>query len=197
MTAATSFRADALEWAERVVEQAEYLAPRYTVVVANPPYMGGKNMDGRTGEFGESAIPDSRPTCSPCSSSDACESRGSRAATSAMITMQSWMFLSVVQELARADRLQQALDSTVIAASRRGHSIIGSDVRSSTTAFVLQTRHAASVADLSYACRRLTSEARSERAATAPGRRPRAIRVSDASRRFAAIPGAADRLLAP
>lgn len=33
----------------RVLEQAEYLAPRYQVVIANPPYMGGKGMNGRLG----------------------------------------------------------------------------------------------------------------------------------------------------
>lgn len=37
-------RADALEWAQRAVDQATYLAGRYAVVVANPPYMGSKNM---------------------------------------------------------------------------------------------------------------------------------------------------------
>ena len=39
--------ADVLERAERVVLQAEYLSPRYSVVVANPPYMGSRNMDSR------------------------------------------------------------------------------------------------------------------------------------------------------
>lgn len=33
----------------RVLEQAEYLSQRYQVVVANPPYMGGKGMNGRLG----------------------------------------------------------------------------------------------------------------------------------------------------
>lgn len=37
--------ADTLDWAERVLGQAEYLASRYCVVVANPPYMGSTNMD--------------------------------------------------------------------------------------------------------------------------------------------------------
>lgn len=33
----------------RVLEQSEYLSPRYHVVIANPPYMGGKGMNGRLG----------------------------------------------------------------------------------------------------------------------------------------------------
>lgn len=40
------FQADVREWAERVIEQAEYLAPRYSVLVANPPYMDARNMGG-------------------------------------------------------------------------------------------------------------------------------------------------------
>lgn len=35
----------------RVLEQAEYLSCRYHVVVANPPYMGGKGMNGRLGAW--------------------------------------------------------------------------------------------------------------------------------------------------
>jgi len=35
----------------RVLEQAEYLSQRYQVVVANPPYMGGKGMNGRLGAW--------------------------------------------------------------------------------------------------------------------------------------------------
>lgn len=36
-------KADVIGWAHRVVSQAEFLTPRYSVVVANPPYMGMKN----------------------------------------------------------------------------------------------------------------------------------------------------------
>ncbi|WP_141013089.1 BREX-1 system adenine-specific DNA-methyltransferase PglX [Nocardioides sambongensis] len=45
------FRADALEWARRVLAQAEYLLRRYAVVVANPPYMGSGNMGRALTEF--------------------------------------------------------------------------------------------------------------------------------------------------
>ena len=43
--------ADTLDWAERAVRQAEYLIPRYAVVVANPPYMGSKNMGSLISEW--------------------------------------------------------------------------------------------------------------------------------------------------
>lgn len=35
-------RADALDWAQRAIRQAEFLLPRYSVAVANPPYLGDK-----------------------------------------------------------------------------------------------------------------------------------------------------------
>ncbi|SHI29548.1 Methyltransferase domain-containing protein [Tessaracoccus bendigoensis DSM 12906] len=38
--------AETLDWAQRVIEQAKYLAQPCHVVVANPPYMGSKNMAG-------------------------------------------------------------------------------------------------------------------------------------------------------
>jgi len=44
-------KADVIERARRVVRQAEYLSSRYMVVVANPPYMGSKNMDSLLTSF--------------------------------------------------------------------------------------------------------------------------------------------------
>jgi len=35
----------------RVLKQADYLSPKYHVVIANPPYMGGKGMNGRLGSW--------------------------------------------------------------------------------------------------------------------------------------------------
>jgi len=35
----------------QVLKQADYLSPKYHVVVANPPYMGGKGMNGRLKSF--------------------------------------------------------------------------------------------------------------------------------------------------
>ena len=35
----------------KVLKQADYLSPKYHVLVANPPYMGGKGMNGRLGAY--------------------------------------------------------------------------------------------------------------------------------------------------
>jgi hypothetical protein len=81
------------ERARRVILQAQYLSPRYHVVVANPPYMGTGNMDAQLSDFIRSEYPRSR--------SDLFASfieRNIRLSVSsgrvAMITMQSWMFLN-------------------------------------------------------------------------------------------------------
>ena len=40
------------------LEQASYLSPRYHVVIANPPYMGGKGMNGRLASYLKDNYPD-------------------------------------------------------------------------------------------------------------------------------------------
>ncbi|MCK9247209.1 MAG: BREX-1 system adenine-specific DNA-methyltransferase PglX, partial [Anaerolineaceae bacterium] len=35
----------------QALRQADYLSPKYHVVIANPPYMGGRNMNGRLGAW--------------------------------------------------------------------------------------------------------------------------------------------------
>lgn len=42
----------------QALRQAEYLGPKYHVVVANPPYMGGKGMNGRLGAWVKENYPD-------------------------------------------------------------------------------------------------------------------------------------------
>ncbi|MDQ7073620.1 MAG: BREX-1 system adenine-specific DNA-methyltransferase PglX [Gammaproteobacteria bacterium] len=41
-----------------VLQQADYLSPKYHVVIANPPYMGSKGMNGRLGEWLKENYPD-------------------------------------------------------------------------------------------------------------------------------------------
>jgi len=44
----------------QVLEQADYLSQKYHVVVANPPYMGGKGLNGRLGVFLKENFEDGR-----------------------------------------------------------------------------------------------------------------------------------------
>jgi hypothetical protein len=87
------FEADVLDWAERVVLQAEYLAQRYSVVVANPPYMGARNMASTLGAWLAENYRSSKVGLDVAFISRARTLAVSRG-NIAMITMHNWMFLS-------------------------------------------------------------------------------------------------------
>lgn len=82
----------------RALEQTEYLSPRYAVVVANPPYMGGKGMNGRLSSWAKENYPSSKADLFAMfieRGFDLTPKYG----YSAMVTMQSWMFLSSYEAL--------------------------------------------------------------------------------------------------
>ncbi len=45
---------------KKALELADYLSPRYHVVVANPPYMGGKGFNADIRKFAKDHYPDSK-----------------------------------------------------------------------------------------------------------------------------------------
>lgn len=80
------------------IQQAWILAQRYDAVVANPPYMGGKGMNGELKEFAKNNFPDSKSDLFAmfiergfCWLKDA--------GFNSMVTMQSWMFLSSFENM--------------------------------------------------------------------------------------------------
>lgn len=82
----------------RVLEQTEYLSSRYHVVVANPPYMGSKGMNARLAAWAKDYYPDSKADLFAMF----IERNFNLAKTHgvvAMVTMQSWMFLSSFEKL--------------------------------------------------------------------------------------------------
>lgn len=81
-----------------VLRMAEALSPRYAVVVANPPYMGGKGMNGRLSAWAKETYPNSKSDLFAMfieRGFDLTPKYG----YSAMVTMQSWMFLSSYEAL--------------------------------------------------------------------------------------------------
>ena len=81
-----------------VLRMAEALSPRYAVVVANPPYMGGKGMNGRLSAWAKENYPNSKSDLFAMfieRGFDLTPKYG----YSAMVTMQSWMFLSSYEAL--------------------------------------------------------------------------------------------------
>ena len=122
----------------KVLHQTDYLSPKYPVVVANPPYMGGKGMNARLGAWARENYPRSK--------SDLFAMFIERnldlvmpAGTVAMITMQSWMFLSSFESL-RARILGQHTILSMAHMGARAFDSIGGEVVS-TTAFVLENPH--------------------------------------------------------
>jgi type II restriction/modification system DNA methylase subunit YeeA len=118
--------------------QADYLSQKYHVVVANPPYMGGGNMNGKFSDFAKKQYPNSK--------SDMCTMFIERnlkmvvkQGNIAMITMQSWMFLSSYEKL-REKLIKEATITSMAHLGARAFDSIGGEVVS-TTAFVIENHH--------------------------------------------------------
>jgi type II restriction/modification system DNA methylase subunit YeeA len=151
------FASDLVDRAWRVTKQAEYLTGRYTIAIANPPYMGGGNMEARLAEFAQTDYLNSKSDLFAMFI-ERCLELVIRGGATAMITMQSWMFLASFEQL----RVALVASTRVVSAAHLGTSafdtISGAVV--STVAFVLENRPPRSKAGVYI---RLT-EGRSERA---------------------------------
>jgi hypothetical protein len=90
---------DEIVWrAEKVIEQATYLAPKYAVVIANPPYMGKRNMSDELRQFADLRY--------PRSAGDLCTMFMDRAidmvvdgGLAALVVSESWLFTSTFGEM--------------------------------------------------------------------------------------------------
>ena len=80
------------------LQQADYLSPKYHVVIANPPYMGGKGMNARLGAWAKDNYPNSKSDLFAMFIERNLE-LAIKQGTVGMITMQSWMFLSSFEKL--------------------------------------------------------------------------------------------------
>jgi hypothetical protein len=77
----------------KVLKQADYLSPKYHVIVANPPYMGGARMNSRLKEYARKTYPISKTDLFSMFM-ERCLSLVCEKAFVAMITLQNWMFIS-------------------------------------------------------------------------------------------------------
>lgn len=121
-----------------VLRMVEALSPRYAVVVANPPYMGSKGMNVRLSAWAKENFPNSKSDLFAMfieRSLDLTVKGGSVA----MVTMQSWMFLSSFEVL-RSRILNQHTILSMAHLGARAFDSIGGEVVS-TTAFVLENTH--------------------------------------------------------
>ncbi|MET4001234.1 BREX-1 system adenine-specific DNA-methyltransferase PglX [Marinobacterium sp. MBR-109] len=113
LVAAKDFSGDLLlsEVFERLVQvlnMAEYLSTKYHVIVANPPYMGSKGMNGKVSDYLKSTYSDEKADLYA-----AFITRGYRLIIPkgllGMVTMESWMFLSSFEKF----RKKILSDSTI------------------------------------------------------------------------------------
>ena len=121
-----------------VLRQAAYLSPRYHVVVTNPPYLGGKNMNSRLKVFAEDNYPSSKSDLFAMFI-ERCAKMCVPNGYVSMVTMQSWMFLSSYEELRKAI-LNEKTIITMAHLGARAFNTIGGEVVS-TTAFSLLNGH--------------------------------------------------------
>ena len=125
----------------RALRQADYLSPKYYVVIANPPYMGSKGMNGRLTTWAKEKY----PHCWDRGTSDLYAMFIDRAVLMtlqngaiAMITMQGWMFTSSFELLRSCLLTDNSLSSVIHLGTRAFDSIVGHVV--STVAFVFQAK---------------------------------------------------------
>ena len=118
----------------RVLEQAEALTQRYHVVVANPPYMGSRQMNGELRAFAQDRFAEAKADLFSMFISRGLTLTMHRGYAS-MITMQSWMFLSSFEDFRDVLIKKSAIVAMAHLGARAFDSIAGEVVQ--TTAFVL------------------------------------------------------------
>jgi type II restriction/modification system DNA methylase subunit YeeA len=119
----------------QVLQQADYLSQKYHVVVTNPPYMGGKGMNGRLNKWAKTNCPDSKTDLySMFIERSLCLSMHKGLAS--MITIQNWMFLSSFEKL-RINILEQHGIRTLIQIGYNSFPELNSKVAQA-AAFIIQ-----------------------------------------------------------
>jgi type II restriction/modification system DNA methylase subunit YeeA len=121
----------------QALRQADYLSPKYHVVIANPPYMGSGGMNGRLKTWAQDNYSSTKADLFAmfiARSIDLTTFSG----CIAMITMQSWMFLSSYEKF-RNEILNRNTLLTMAHLGAHAFDSIGGEIVS-TTAFVLESK---------------------------------------------------------
>lgn len=124
-----------IERAHRAINQAECLARRYAVTVANPPYMGAKSMDQYLATHAKEYFPNSKSDLFAMFI-ERCIAFAAPHGLVGMITMQSWMFGSSLGELRSSLLSKVALRAMAHLGSGAFDTISGEVV--TTTAFIVE-----------------------------------------------------------
>ena len=120
-----------------VLRMAEALSLKYHVVVANPPYMGGKGMNGKLGGFVKSNFTDSKSDLFAAFIERGCGLVHHFGYT-AMVTMESWMFLASFEKL-RTKLLSSFTVNSMVHMPYLGKGGTSMGINFGTSAFVLKS----------------------------------------------------------
>ncbi|MCA9423022.1 MAG: BREX-1 system adenine-specific DNA-methyltransferase PglX, partial [Nitrospira sp.] len=115
----------------QALRQADYLSPKYHVVIANPPYMGASGMNPRLKAWVGDNYPDSKADFMTCFM-ERCFTLTLRLGFWGMINLPSWMFLSTFESF----RSKLLTVNTFNSLLHLGRGIFGSDFGS--VAFSIQ-----------------------------------------------------------
>jgi len=95
-----------------VFEQAQYLFPRYSILVANPPYMGSGSMNAPMKAFAAAIYPKTK-TDTFSMFIERCLTLASFDGFVGCVTMQTWMFLSSFAAMRRDILLKNQIENCV------------------------------------------------------------------------------------
>ena len=137
MTSQDLFVVDELKILAQLVQQAELLTAQYDAVVANPPYMGSKGMNALVKNFTKNHFPDAKSDLFACFIERG-YTLAKDAGHNAMVTMQSWMFLSSFEKMRERMLRDKTIATMAHLGARAFGSISGEVVQ--TTACVLENR---------------------------------------------------------
>jgi type II restriction/modification system DNA methylase subunit YeeA len=115
----------------QALRQANYLSPKYHVVIANPPYMGSKSFSPSYKSFVKKHYPEAIQDAYSCFIVRNLE-LVRKFGYSALITIPNWMFLSTFETL----RDHVLHNSTIVSLCHNGRGVWGSDFGS--CAFILK-----------------------------------------------------------
>ena len=126
---------DALNSLWPLVRQAQLLVAQYDAVVANPPYMGGRGMNALVKKFAKEHFPNAKSDLFACFIERG-YTLAKEAGYNAMVTMQSWMFLSSFERMRERMLREKTIKTMAHLGARAFGSISGAVVQ--TTVFVLK-----------------------------------------------------------
>ncbi|MGL4934701.1 MAG: BREX-1 system adenine-specific DNA-methyltransferase PglX [Cetobacterium sp.] len=122
-----------LETLRRLITQQENMTQKYDVVITNPPYMGSKGYSDILKKYIEKNYKDSKADLFSVFM-ERCSEFTQQERYTAMIVMQSWMFLSSFEELRKNIIEKKQIESLL----QIGYGVIG--IAFGTTAFCLKNK---------------------------------------------------------